>query len=74
MVAIAVRAQWTKSSVPPVWKSSVAVVDVGRMLMVRSERIGTRWSLERVGHLEEVQRMEIRALLSEMLVSAVWEG
>jgi len=74
VVAIAVRAAQVQSSVIRALKPPVAVADLGRMLMARSERVGARRALERVDHLDEAQRLEIRALLSEMLVSAVWEG
>jgi len=62
-----------EGSVRPVPESSVAVVHVSRMLLLRSERFWATRSLERLSRVTERQRGEIRALLSEMLASAVWE-
>ena len=72
MAAIAVRVSRAKGSAGRLRKPTVAAPTVRRMRLFG--RIEVVRSSGRVGYLEEAERMELRALLSEMVVSAVWEG
>jgi hypothetical protein len=74
VLVMTASARQPEGSTVRVWEPAVVVPDVRRALLLPSERFVAVWSVERLGHLEEAERMELRALLSEMVVSALWEG